>query len=205
MSRSKLFFCALLFLTPLSQLQAQQLTTFTDGQPARAAEVNANFTALVAEINTLKAQVAALQAQAGGASIVGTWDVYNMDGTTFGSGPGSMDMENVGGTGTLVVNSNGTFALTQDAFKSSLHITNQASAACSTNCTIKSLIVGTAFNGPDSDGTETENGTYTVSGSTVTISVDGHSGTLRVTKDGNMMFLFQADASGIQLMIFSKR
>jgi hypothetical protein len=204
MSRSKLFMCVFLCLLPPPLVQAQQLLTFTDGQPALAAQVNANFSALLAEIQTLKTQVAALQAESGGSSVVGTWDLYNLDGTTFASGPGSMSMENVGGTGTLVLNSDGSFQLTETEFRSALNISNTVSAPC-TNCGAKSLIVGTASNAAASDSGVTRNGTYTVSGTTITVAIGGDTGTLKLSNDGNLMFLFNADQSGIQLMIFSKR
>jgi prophage DNA circulation protein len=183
-------------------LHAQQLVTFSDGQPARASEVNANFSALLAEIQTLKTQVAALQAQTGGASIVGTWDVYNLDGTTFSSSSGGFYMENAGGKGVATFSADGTYTLSSPAFKSSLSVNNNISLVSLPGgaTALKSLVSASASNGPDTDA-GSSSGTYSVSGNTLTVGTQ----TFQITRDGTLIFFFQADASGIQLIIFVKR
>lgn len=199
MSAKRLSFCFLFAALACSGTQAQQLVTFIDGNPAVAADVNANFATLLAEIQALKAQVAALQPKKGTAALIGTWDLFNLDGTTFETVGTTMNMENAGGEGTITFNSDGTFTSSEKTFKSSLSIANNISAPCPT-CLPKSLINGYASNA--ADPTPDKTGNYTVNGNIVTLL-----GTVQATlsRSGDTIYMFQADASGIQLIILSKR
>lgn len=72
MFKFKLFLCSL-FLGATAHAQVTVPNTFQPASPAKASEVNANFTALATAINALTARVAKLEGTVVSADLVGTY------------------------------------------------------------------------------------------------------------------------------------
>ncbi len=75
--------------------------TFTNGTPANASEINANFAAL-------QAQIDALQAGPTMASLAGTYKLYEMATEATDGGAGSYSIQSETGVGTVTLNADGT-------------------------------------------------------------------------------------------------
>ncbi|MDB5870890.1 MAG: hypothetical protein JWQ07_332 [Ramlibacter sp.] len=83
--------------------------TFSAGSPAKAADVNANFTALVNAINAVGARVSKLEGQITQADLAGTYSIQRFQ-AELGGDPGShVAVYVAGGTLTLVADGTGTF------------------------------------------------------------------------------------------------
>ena len=102
----------LLYSITTSVAVAQVPFTFTQGQPANAGEVNANFNTLVLQIEQLQAQVAALQAFAGApttASLAATYDIFELTvDVEQTSPPNGYGVAGKSSFGTAVLNADGT-------------------------------------------------------------------------------------------------
>jgi len=101
-------FCVLAaFLASGSSALAAVPFTFSNGQPANAVEVNANFGALVTAIDALAARVDALESTTT-ASLAGTYDYFEVKVDVDNTGPNSYSMAGGGSSGTVVLNADGT-------------------------------------------------------------------------------------------------
>jgi hypothetical protein len=85
--------------------------TFSAGSPAKAADVNANFSALVTAVNGLTARVAKLEGQVTQADLAGTYSFQRFQ-TEIGGDPGSHVAVYVA-SGTLTLAADGTGSFTQ--------------------------------------------------------------------------------------------
>ena len=84
--------------------------TFAAGTPARAADVNANFQALVTAINAIGTRVAKLEGQITAADLVGTYTLHQLQ-TELGGGTSErVAVYTGGGTVTLAANGTGTIS-----------------------------------------------------------------------------------------------
>ena len=81
--------------------------TFTDGTPALAEEVNANFGALVSALDALTARVNALESTTT-ASLAGTYDYFEIGVDVDQNSSSGFSIAGSGTTGTVVLNANGT-------------------------------------------------------------------------------------------------
>ncbi|ACL74108.1 hypothetical protein Tgr7_3039 [Thioalkalivibrio sulfidiphilus HL-EbGr7] len=110
-------------LTGTAQAQVAVPNTFADGQPAVAAEVNANFSALATAINDLADRVTALESGAGDTGSTGVPGVYRIVSTQtelFGQNMVEAGYAELNGyvlTGRLVMNSGGTWSLEGNEFE----------------------------------------------------------------------------------------
>jgi hypothetical protein len=103
-------------LTGTAQAQVAVPNTFTSGQPAVAADVNANFTALVNAINDLAGRVETLEAAPGltsGAPVAGRYSLIST-GTLFYQEGTYVELEDNLARARLEVNSDNTWLLTGD-------------------------------------------------------------------------------------------
>lgn len=103
---------ALTFVT-LSAAASAQVTvpnTFAAGAPARAADVNANFQALVTGINALSSRVSKLEGQITSSDLVGTYAVNQFQSELGGGASERVAIYTGGGTVTLAVNGTGTLS-----------------------------------------------------------------------------------------------
>lgn len=103
--------------------QAQQVSvpnSFTAGAPAKAADVNANFSALAAGINALSARVAKLEGQITAADLVGTYALKGIQ-MELGGGAGA-HLASYVYTGTLTLAADGTGSLTSTQSGSQLNL-----------------------------------------------------------------------------------
>jgi hypothetical protein len=82
--------------------------TFTAGTPARAADVNANFQALVTAVNTLSSRVSKLEGQITSADLVGTYAVNQFQSELGGGASGRVAVYTGGGTVTFAAGGTGT-------------------------------------------------------------------------------------------------
>lgn len=95
-----------IFVIPFSVF-SQVPHTFTDGTPALAEEVNANFGALVSALDVLTARVDALESTTT-ASLAGTYDYFEVKVDVDQNSSSSFSIAGGGASGTVVLNANGT-------------------------------------------------------------------------------------------------
>ena len=81
---------------------------FTAGAPARAADVNANFQALVTAINSLGTRVSKLEGQIASADLVGTYAINRFQSELGGGASERVAMYTAEGTATLAADGTGT-------------------------------------------------------------------------------------------------
>jgi hypothetical protein len=106
MFKFKLFLCSL-FLGAAAHAQVTVPNTFQPASPAKASEVNANFTALATAINALTARVAKLEGTIVAADLVGT---YAMSG--LGVETNNNHIAHYAFQGSIVLNANGSASYT---------------------------------------------------------------------------------------------
>jgi len=95
--------------TPCVFADASVPNTFSPGAPARAADVNANFSALVSAINAVGARVSKLEGQITQADLAGTYSIQRFQ-TEMSGDPGShIAVYVAGGSVTLVADGTGSF------------------------------------------------------------------------------------------------
>jgi len=96
--------------------------TFTNGTPANASEINADFSYLVAQIAALQAQVTALQSGPTMASLAGTYNITEMTTRVDNSmAPTSFSMQSEVGTGTVTFNADGTGSINSTNYSTFLN------------------------------------------------------------------------------------
>lgn len=185
--KAKMYFFAALFLTGsvfADEVDQSSVTSFTDGTPAVANEVNANFQALIDAINDNAAAIAALQenSSAESNSVSGATFRLNQIGNILTGGAGGNDVSVVTGmiqTYTIEFNSDGSLGFSGTEFEVDLE-------AQSGNLSIN------ANGDPVS-----ESGTWSQSGSSVSTSLGV---TFTVSADGNVILLNEfttdTDSSG---------
>lgn len=103
---------ALSFVT-LSAAASAQVTvpnTFAAGAPARAADVNANFQALVTGINALSSRVSKLEGQITSSDLVGTYTINQFQSELGGGASVRVAVYTGGGTVTFAADGTGTLS-----------------------------------------------------------------------------------------------
>lgn len=106
---------ALVLLGATAHAQTTVPFTFSAGAAARASEVNGNFQALLAAINTIDARVGRLEGSAAlsNASIAGAYRLFGLqNGLIAAGGPGGV--ETITYTGTVTLAAGGTYTGTLD-------------------------------------------------------------------------------------------
>lgn len=175
--------------------------TFTNGTPADATQLNANFTTLVNQIAQLQAQLAALQPAAASTNIVGTWDFVELDANMQTPLANNFQAESMGGRGSL------TFTPSPSSGTSGTFTGSETLQGASINYVISSdIYINVATTPPVNAGPMSHvtgtwssagsggaiSGSYSVSGNTVTLTPGGGVfGSLQgsLTSDGRMMVL----------------
>lgn len=99
---------SLLILSASASAQISVPNTFAAGDPARAADVNDNFQALVTEINALSSRVTKLEGQVTSSDLVGTYTINQFQ-SELGDG-GHVAAYTGGGTVTLAADGTGTIS-----------------------------------------------------------------------------------------------
>ncbi len=168
--------------------------TFSSGTTISSGQVNANFQALLTRIETLEAKLAPV-------SIVGTYDYVAVGAKMLIYSQGdsshySYELEQSGDRGTMVFTGNaasGTVTITPtsggyDQLSINNEISSMLQSPSGSGARDKSLIGGTFSSG----GTEVDSGTYTVSGSTVSMS-GGPVATL--SADGKILIFSSYDST----------
>lgn len=189
---------------------AQTLTTFVDGQPAVAAQVNQNFTVLLNEINALKAQVAALTPAPLAQAIVGTWDTITIETTAFEKAPEGQGHDFFfranSGKGSLTLNADGSFTTSANDLSYRMHVFNNRVPFVlgpPLGSFIRSdLYTGVQYRIPDN---YSDSGTYTLNGSTLTLKIGTESVVLRASLDGNVLIMHSPDDTTATIAIALKR
>lgn len=208
----KLVAALLLSAMTVVTVYGQTLNTFVDGQPAVASQVNQNFTLLLTEINQLKAQVAALQPKPLTETVVGTWDMISLEHTTFTQLPNSYDvvLRSSGNKSVVVIKADGTFQNTASGIGNQMRFYNTRTpvslpdnaAGTPPGAIVKSDIYTGNQSIPDNFS---DNGTWQLTGSQLTLSIGDYKPVARVSPDGRIMTIYEGDASGISITIGIKR
>ena len=176
-----------------ASVNAQVPHTFTDGTTALAAQVNANFSALVEQIQDLQDQVNALQSQSNSGSVVGTWDIYEIRSASFENSTNGRIINGGGGVGTVTFNSNGTFSASSTTVEPRLEFI--VAIPPGTN-TIQSTIT-------TPNDSESDSGTYTVSGSNIILTdAEGQS---TIVFSGGVLVASNIENGQVSLTIGIKR
>src|SRR4051812_7194615 len=106
----------LVLLAGAAHAQTSVPHSFSSGQPARAAEVNANFQALATAINNLTARVDRLEGAAvTAANVAGTYQLFGLQTGIAPSGSGLIETITYTGTVTLAGGGTYTGSLTESA------------------------------------------------------------------------------------------
>jgi len=185
--KAKMYIFAALFLTGsvfADEVDESSVTSFTDGTPAVAGEVNANFQALIDAINDNASRIAALESSSSSDSnsVSGATFRLNQIGNILTGGPGGNDVSVITGmvqSYTVVFSADGSLSLSGAEYEADLE-------AQSGNFSINS-------NGDP----VSESGTWTQSGSTLStnLGVDFY-----VSGDGNVIianeFSTDTDSTG---------
>lgn len=163
--------------------------TFVAGAPAVAADVNANFTALVNAINDLETR---LGKQEGGAltaaDIAGTYKAVFVESGTMGQssagGSGSFGSTSGGSESTVVMNANGTFTF------SGSNKQTTTTVICSTTGQVTRPICGDGVNSQNDDNAaDSGSGSWTLDsgGRSITLTPQGDSAiNLQMSKAADM-------------------
>lgn len=103
---------ALFFVAYCTSASAQVTVpnTFTAGAPARAADVNANFQALVTAVNSLGSRISKLEGQIAASDLVGTYAVNQFQSELGGGASERVAIYTGGGTVNLAANGTGTIS-----------------------------------------------------------------------------------------------
>ena len=181
--------------------------TFTQGQPANADEVNANFSALVSQIEQLQAQVAALQPKTATDAIVGTWDFVSLDTAVFSASPSNINIHSSGGNGAVIFNTDGTFQINQTSTDNNIDVSNDTGTFqinCPDFCTTitKSLITSAATTNTQP---KSGSGTYTVSGNNITLNDSGDITEATLSGDGKILVVHWSSVDGTGIAVAVKR
>lgn len=175
--------------------------TFANGMPADAEKINANYSELVSQIAQLQAQLTALQPQVPTLAILGTYDFVNVGGlidqspdphVAHSSGRGYFSFA----PGGIVTGSN-----SWSGGNLNMHnqVNNYSNSQAGVNFGPYSYITMSVT--PDS-GTESLAGSYTITGSTINISLSG-SGPIAgtISPDGKIIVLATHGDDGIVIGI----
>ncbi|MDF1780021.1 MAG: hypothetical protein P1U67_01875 [Alcanivoracaceae bacterium] len=161
-------------------------TTFSASTPAVAAEVNANFAALIAAINDNSQRIDALEGVVGDGSVAGTYTFIELaveiaadSGTAVNEG--YSEITTFSSSGSFTLDANETFTGTINENRSSL--VDAVNGDCGSSCR-------QAFD-PDFATTSVEqlSGTWTDDGATVTLTL-GPGDTVELNKAGGNLLVF---------------
>jgi len=107
--RNTLVALAVALATPCVFADASVPYTFSAGSPAKAADVNANFSALVNAINAVGARVSKLEGQVTQADLAGTYSIQRFQAELAGDPGSHVAVYVAGGTVTLAADGTGSF------------------------------------------------------------------------------------------------
>lgn len=177
--RRALFLLLLVGASRTADSQTSVPNVFTAGTPAKAADVNADFAALVAAINALTARVSSLEAAGtGSGSIAGTYTLQTFEidldfapGT--GSGTNAATILSATANLTLILNANGTATYSGPVQRSFLSFNG-----------------GGVFSGPADQSPVSGSGTWSLSGNKLTLT--GLPGTTVFTASSSRLFFHTA-------------
>jgi hypothetical protein len=110
MRRSIIAVLSLLCFCSAASAQVSVPYVFGAGTPARAAEINANFSALVTGINSLYSRVSKLEGQITAADLVGSYTLNQFQTELGGGASARVAVYTGGGTITLASDSTGTIS-----------------------------------------------------------------------------------------------
>ena len=167
-----LILTALIIAGPVSadEVDEANVTSFTDGTPAVADEVNANFQALIDAINDNASRIAALEADGGGNSV---------SGATF-------RLNQIGNIISAIQDTQGVVTILSQSYE--LTFNSDGSLTLSGNEYEADLEVLTASLGQTGGSPVEESGTWSQSGSTITTNLGAN---FTVSADGNVIVLVE--------------
>jgi len=154
---------------------AQVPFTFSAGQPAVADEVNANFTALVAQIQALQTQLDALQNYAGPPStqtIPGTYAFIELAVDVDQISANNFSVAGESSTGTAVFNADGTGSVNSSDGYRQLSFLTQSLMVRSSDGNGTTPINSTSVQLTNSPSSDAGNFTWTYSGNVLTVNSD---------------------------------
>ena len=124
---------AALVLAGTASAQVSVPNTFAAGTPARAAEVNANFQALVTAMNSLSTRVSKLEGNIVSSDLVGTYTVNQFQtelGASSSTSAGRVAVYTGGGTVTFAVDGRPTPGMVGRAYRSYAQYTSLSGFGC---------------------------------------------------------------------------
>jgi len=174
--------------------------TFTQGQPANAEEVNANFSTLVSQIEQLQTQIAELSNTPTVATLAGTYDFIELRNrisqVTIGYG---FDVLAAKATGTLVLNANGTGSLSTTENERYLSISSDTRQDATVGDIETTMLALT-----DDPSQNNDTFTWTLTGNKVVVNSGGVTYNLRVG-GGNILIGNDSDDPITYLILIAVR
>jgi cytoskeletal protein RodZ len=148
-----------LLLSGAANAQTTVPNTFVAGTPAKAADVNADFQALVTAINNLATRVSKLEGKFTAADIAGTYAIAGLEVELGKESDTRAVIHNADSNASLTLNADGTFSLSSLSNNAKLIIDlNPPSGSPPINATTGS-------------NNQTSSGTWALSGNTLTLTV----------------------------------
>lgn len=194
--------CSMFLMLMVSVLaHAEAPHVFTDGQPAVAAELNANFNAAFKRMEQLEAQLAALQPQAATVSILGTWDFVMVDIMTNKQSNTDYNFSQAASKGYLTFSAGSVVSGSATTVGQYVNLHNNYNATPPGGASIISATMN------NENQTDAVSGTYSLSGNVVTISVNGTTFNGFMSKDGKTIICTMnggSDPTG-GIMVATKR
>jgi len=166
---SKRLLLPLLCFLISGSVNAQVPYTFSAGTVAKAEEVNADFTALVNQINQLQAQIAELSGTQTTITVAGTYDIFRLGVDVDDNGNGSYGVAGSSFSGTLTLNSDGSGTFSTSENYRGLSITTVTNH----NNTINTDLESTTIQLNNSPSSANGNVTWTQSGNQITVTPSG--------------------------------
>jgi len=156
------------------EVDAANVTDFSNGSPADADEVNANFQALITAINDNASRLAALESSSASSdnSVAGKTFKLNQIGILLiGNGEGAATSANLSQSYIVTFNSNMTYTFIGEENEGELN-----------------TVTGAFGNVTQGEAVDLS-GSYTQTGSNVALDIDGESITFSASLDGNVIIL----------------
>lgn len=166
---SKRLLLPLLGFLICSSVNAQVPYTFSAGTAAKAEEVNADFNALVNQINQLQAQIAELSGNQTTITVAGTYDLFRLGVDADNNGSGNYSVGGSSFSGTITLNSDGTGSFSTNENDRRLNL----STSSSFNGTIGGNLETTTFSFNASPQSNSGNVTWSLSGNQLTVTPTG--------------------------------
>jgi hypothetical protein len=204
-----------LFLVGASRTVGAQTASvpnvFTAGTAAKAADVNANFAALVAAINNLTARVSTLEGTGAisTASIAGSYSVVEFGNSvlfTAGTGGASnvsgsndvAELVSAASTTALILNANGTFTVSGTEQRMALGWNGGYTTSAGLQLTSGAVYFPTGDNGSFPNG---GSGTWSLSGNRLTLVPNSGGCSANITASGSRLFIGTCSSSGTNVLM----